>query len=241
MNINRIAQIGSLVGEPARTAMLMELMDGRALTATELARAAGISPQTGSSHLAQLVDAGLLSVTSQGRHRYHRLASTEVAKLLESIMQIASMRLDGARRHVVAGPRDAALRTARTCYDHLAGRLGVAIADHLVADGAIVLEGEAGYLSDAGVKVFADMGVSSAVLLRSPGTSAPTHCKPCLDWSERRFHVAGKVGAVICAHCLEQLWVRRRNESRALEITPKGQAALRNWLGMDLWRAVAEY
>jgi DNA-binding transcriptional ArsR family regulator len=128
MNTNQIARIASLLGEPARTAMLLELMDGRALTARELAGAGGVSAQTASSHLAQMVEAGLLAVAQQGRHRYHRLASPAVARVLEGIMQLAASG-PGLRRTVVPGPTDDNLRRARTCYDHIAGRLGVAIAD----------------------------------------------------------------------------------------------------------------
>src|SRR5262245_3790346 len=129
----RFATIAALVGDPARAGMLHSLMDGRALTASELARAGGITAQTASSHLARMTAVGLLSVEKQGRHRYHRLASPSVAQMIETIMQVASG-LEPARPLSV-GPRDAALRAARTCYDHLAGRLGVALADALVARG----------------------------------------------------------------------------------------------------------
>ena len=238
MNVNQIARSASLIGEPARTAMLIELMDGRALTANELARVARVSPQTASRHLAQLVDAGLLQANPAGRHRYHRLASTEVARMLEKIMQVATSNAASERAHVIVGPKDAALRTARTCYDHLAGRLGVAITDQLTTDGAIVIEGEAGYLTEKGGKSLMDIGIAPLDSVTSKGASIRPQCRPCLDWSERKFHVAGKLGALICAHCLEQRWVLRRSGTRALDITPKGHAALRSWLGMDLWRGV---
>jgi DNA-binding transcriptional ArsR family regulator len=237
MNINSVARVASLVGEPARTAMLVQLMDGRALTANELARAAGISPQTGSRHLAQLVDAGLLQVRQAGRHRYHQLASPAVARMLEDIMQVAAKGADAAPPRMVVGPRDAALRVARTCYDHLAGRLGVAIADRLIGDGSLAFEGEAGYLTDRGVKALGGLGIPAAVsATRANGITGHTHCRPCLDWSERRFHVGGKLGALICAHCLEQRWLVRRKDSRALVITTGGRQALHAWLGADLWR-----
>lgn len=239
MNINQISRIASLIGEPARTAMLVELMDGRALTANELARAARITPQTASRHLAQLAGAGLLHVKPSGRHRYHRLASPDVARILEEIMQIATKVSTSERTRVVVGPKDAALRTARTCYDHLAGRLGVAIANRLTAQGAIVIDGEAGYLTDKAVVALADFGIGSMDAVASTGAPNRSPCRPCLDWSERKFHVAGKLGALICAHCIDQRWVLRRQGTRALEITPKGQVALGNWLGMDRWREVA--
>jgi DNA-binding transcriptional ArsR family regulator len=239
MNINSVARIASMVGEPARTAMLIQLMDGRALTANELACAAGISPQTGSHHLAQLVDAGLLHVRKQGRHRYHRLASPEVARMLEEMMQIAAKGSGAEHPRFVVGPRDVALRAARTCYDHLAGRLGVAIADRLLGDGSLAFEeDEAGYLTDRGVHALSAMGIASVSAPRSHGIPSRAHCRPCLDWSERRFHVAGKVGALICAHCLDQRWVVRSKGSRALGITPLGQRALSAWLGSELWRSV---
>src|SRR5262245_54728890 len=128
------ARVAALAGDPARAGMLHARMDGRALTASELAGVAGITAQTASSHLARLTEAGLLTVEKQGRHRYHRLASPEVAHMMETIMQVAST-LEPSSRRLTVGPRDAALRTARTCYDHLAGRLGVALADAMVASG----------------------------------------------------------------------------------------------------------
>ena len=131
----RFAEVASLAGDPARAGMLHALMDGRAQTASELARVAGVTPQTASGHLARMAAAGLLQVEKQGRHRYHRLASPAVAQMMESIMQVASG-VEAMRPAPVTGPRDAALRAARTCYDHLAGRLGVALADALVAGGA---------------------------------------------------------------------------------------------------------
>src|SRR5271156_6495121 len=133
MNSNaEFAQIAALAGDPARAAMLHALLDGRALTASELAKFAGIAPQTASGHLGQMTAGGLLQVEKQGRHRYHRLASPAVAQMMESIMQVASG-LETMRPPPVTGPRDAALRAARTCYDHLAGHLGVSLTDALVA------------------------------------------------------------------------------------------------------------
>jgi DNA-binding transcriptional ArsR family regulator len=239
MNINQISRIASLIGEPARTAMLVELMDGRALTANELASAARVTAQTASRHLAQLAGAGLLQVKPVGRHRYHRLASKEVARILEEIMQIATKVAPTGRARVVVGPKDAALRIARTCYDHLAGRLGVAITDRLCAQGAIVIDGETGYLTDRGVDALSAFGIASTDAIASAGSPNRPACRPCLDWSERRFHVAGKLGALICAHCIDERWLLRRSGTRALEITPKGQAALSRWLGMEFWREVA--
>lgn len=223
---HHIAEIPSHLGEPARAAMLAALMDGRALTATELASVAGITPQTASIHLARLSTAGLLRVDRQGRHRYHRLARPEVAQLLEGVMQVASG--EGPRgRPLVVGPRDAALRKARTCYDHLAGQLGVSIADALVQARAVELDDDAGLVTDVGIKYLRRAGIDVF-----PNGASGTHstrplCRPCLDWTERRFHIAGKLGAAICRHALEQRWVRRVDDTRALEITSRGRAALR--------------
>lgn len=241
MNTNQIAHIAALVGEPARTGMLLALMDGRALTARELADAAHITPATASRHLALLVQARLLSVQSQGRHRYHRLASAEVARLLEGLMQLAAGQAPPARP-VAVGPRDAALRRARTCYDHIAGRLGVAVAEHLLQEGAIVFDTEAGgQVTDRAATVLGRLGLD----LAGPSAGAPQRgprplCRPCLDWSERRPHLAGRLGALVCAHCLDQGWLVRREGSRALAITPPGAAALQGWLGTARWSGVVQ-
>lgn len=240
MNTNQIAHIAGLVGEPARTAMLMALMDGRALTARELADAGHITAQTASRHLALLVEAGLLRLERQGRHRYHRLASADVARVLEGLMQLAVQQPapDAATRRVVVGPRDAALRTARTCYDHIAGRLGIAITEHLLDEGAMAFDGDAGgHVTAQAVPVLQRLGIDAAT--HPTGGGKRPHCRPCLDWSERRLHVAGRLGAMICSHCLAEGWLLRRADSRALEITPGGAVALRNWLGHARWNQVA--
>lgn len=220
------AEVGALAGDPARASMLMALMDGRALTASELAGLAGIAPQTASGHLARLTTAGLLSVEKQGRHRYHRLASAAVARMLEGILQVAAKGADGVRSRLTTGPRDAALRAARTCYDHLAGRLGVGLADALVTHGHIELASDAGVLTESGVELFGRIGID---LTARAGKRVL--CRPCLDWSERRPHLAGVVGAAICAHCFSAGWTRRIEGTRAVAITPKGQRALREGFG----------
>src|SRR5580704_13387768 len=152
------ATVAALSGDPARAAMLQALMDGRALTASELARVAGITPQTASGHLNRMTATGLLSVKKQGRHRYHRRAAPSVARMLESIMQVAS-ELEPAGRKLSIGPKDLALRRARTCYDHFAGRLGVAIADGLIAHGHVELAGDAGIVSEPGIAHLAEIGI----------------------------------------------------------------------------------
>lgn len=229
VSTNQIAEIGMLVGEPARAAILGALMDGRALTATELARVAGVTPQTASSHLARLTSANLVAVRKQGRHRYHSLARPEVARMLEGMMQIASTDGSAPKRRVVTGPRDAAMARARTCYDHFAGRLGVAISDRLVAEGVVELDSESGLVTAKGVAFLAARGIE----LEGKRKSSRPVCRPCLDWSERRPHIAGKLGAAICAHYFDKGYVRRRNGSRALEITPPGRRALRDMFGIS--------
>ncbi len=227
----RFAEVASLAGDPARAGMLHALMDGRALTASELARVAGVTPQTASGHLAKMAAAGLLQVEKQGRHRYHRLASTAVARMMESIMQVASG-VEAMRPAPVTGPRDAALRAARTCYDHLAGHLGVALADALVIGGHVELVQDAGLVTDAGIALFGRIGIDVASL--SPGRSkgARVLCRPCLDWSERRPHLAGVVGAALCAHSFEEGWIRRIEGTRAVSVTPKGHRIFRETIGV---------
>jgi DNA-binding transcriptional ArsR family regulator len=217
---NQMAEISALLGDPARAAMLGALMDGRALTAGELARASGITAQTASAHLARLTGAGLLAAEKQGRHRYHRLASPEVARMIEGIMRVAT-----ALRPVATGPRDAGLRAGRTCYDHLAGRLGVALADALVEGGQIELAHDGGLVTEKGVALLQRLGIA-------PGTARRPVCRPCLDWSERRPHIAGQLGAPLCAHCFGQGWVRRVEGTRAVTVTPHGGRMLREVFGV---------
>jgi DNA-binding transcriptional ArsR family regulator len=229
----QIAELASHLGEPPRAAMLAALMDGRALTATELAGVAGITPQTASSHLARLTTARLLRVSRQGRHRYHRLASPEVARMLEGLMQLASDQVPRSGKALALGPRDAALREARTCYDHLAGRLGVAIAEALIKRGAIELEDDAGIVTKQGIALFRRAGIAFPDGGSRPaGRSSRPLCRPCLDWSERRVHLAGRLGAAICHHSLDKRWVRRLGDTRALGITAAGRGALRAVFGI---------
>jgi DNA-binding transcriptional ArsR family regulator len=233
-SLSTFAEVAALAGDPARAGMLHALMDGRALTASELARVAGVTPQTASGHLARLATAGLLSVEKQGRHRYHRLTSSAVAQMMESIMQVASS-LAATRPRLFVGPRDAALRTARTCYDHLAGRLGVALADALVEGGHVELASDGGLVTDAGIEFFDRIGIDlGAIITRSGRRSARILCRPCLDWSERRPHIAGAIGAAICARSFAKDWIRRVNGTRAVTITPKGERVFREEFGIRL-------
>ncbi len=231
----KFAEIAALAGDPTRAVMLNTLMDGRALTAGELARVAGITAQTASGHLARLTRGGLLAVVSQGRHRYYRLATPAVAQMIEGIMQIASTPPPPLHRlHI--GPRDPKLQRARICYDHIAGELGVALADALVAAGHVELSDEAGVLTETGVR-FLDRSGVDVERLRTPAKghkNGPVLCRPCLDWRERRPHLAGRVGIALCQLSLDQGWLRREANSRALLITRKGEAAFRDRFGVTL-------
>jgi len=216
-----IVAVAALIGDHARADMLTALMCGRALTATELADAAGITRQTASAHLARLVDARLLEVEAQGRHRYFRLAGEEVAHLLESLMGVAfgtgAVRLRGS-------PRDPALRKARVCYDHLAGELGVLAYDGLRARRALCLGPEGLALTPAGEAFFADRFGIAAASLR--GGKRPA-CRACLDWSERRHHLAGALGAAMLDRIVALGWARRDPQSRVMQFTPAGERSLR--------------
>jgi hypothetical protein len=176
--------------------------------------------------------AGLLCVEKQGRHHYHRLATPAVAQMMESIMRVASA-LEPERPKVTVGPRDAAMRTARTCYDHLAGRLGVALADALVAGGHAEMTSDGGMVTETGVAFLDRVGVDIAPLLDRRGKKRVL-CRPCLDWSERRPHIAGALGAELCRQSFANNWIRRTEGSRAVAITPKGFRIFREAFGAQI-------
>jgi DNA-binding transcriptional ArsR family regulator len=224
LNLN-VAEVAALVGEPARANILAALMDGRALTSTELAYIARVAPQTTSGHLAKLTRAKLLALEKQGRHRYYRIASPLVATMLESIMALAAIQAPLSQRP--SSRIDEQMRAARTCYDHLAGRLGVALADALVERGHVVLAQDGGEVTEAGLVFLSEFGVSLVEHKRSKRV----FCRPCLDWSERRYHIAGRVGAKLCERCLELGWIKRLESTRALELTAKGRHGLAEWFG----------
>lgn len=215
----RIASVASLLGDPARANMLCALMDGRALTATELALEGGVSKQTASGHLQRMTDAGLLAREVQGRHRYFRLADADVAQAIEVLMGVAQ-RSSGER--VRPGPRDAAMRRARVCYDHLAGDVAVAFYDRLRDGGLIHTSTENIELTVAGGAAFEKRGFDVA---RLAAGRRPV-CRSCLDWSERRHHLAGSLGAAVLAFAFEKRWARRHESSRLVTIEPRGEAAL---------------
>jgi len=222
-----IAQIAALVGDPARANVLSALMDGRALTATELAYFAGVTPQTASSHLGKLAEVGLLALEKQGRHRYYRLASPLVGRMLEGIMAVAEAGPARYRPHWKGGD---ALRTARTCYDHLAGRVAVSMTDALVCHGHVVLAEDGGEVTAAGMAFLAGLGLD----LAAAGKRRRAFCKPCLDWSERRPHLAGAIGAALAARAFELRWIERIKDSRAVAITEAGRRGFVGTFGMAL-------
>lgn len=213
-----MAEIAALVGDPARANILFALMDGRALTAKELAYAARVAPSTASAHLAALTGAGLLTCKQQGRHRYYRLACSLVGSMLESILAVAAQTGPPVRRETWRGGE--ALRTARSCYDHLAGRLAVALADRLEERGHVILTPDGGEVTETGRAFLAEFGADAA----RTGGARRVYCRPCLDWSERRPHIAGRVGAAIAARCFELGWIARMRDTRAVAITGAGQA-----------------
>lgn len=214
--------LSALVGDPARANMLTALIGGQALTANELALEAGVTPPTASGHLARLLDGGLLSVAKQGRHRYYRLASADVAAALESLMAFASA--TDARRSR-PGPKDPALRRARVCYDHLAGELGVALFARLCDAGLVGLAGgEISVTPDATAR-FGKLGIDLGPLLRA---SRPV-CRSCLDWSERTPHLAGSLGAALLERIFAEGWASRVAGTRIVRFTPAGEQAFSAW------------
>jgi DNA-binding transcriptional ArsR family regulator len=222
-----ISEVAALVGNPARANILLSLSDGRALTATELACVAGVSPQTASEHLAKLREANLLSLTKQGRHCYFRLSSPKVTQMIESIMVVAA---DGPHRYRPRWNGDDQLRIARTCYDHIAGRLGVALTDALARHQHIVLNDDGGMVTRAGEKYLTDFGIK----LEEVRQGRRAFCRPCLDWSERRPHLAGAVGAAVADRCFELGWIARIRASRALRISASGARGFRETFGITL-------
>jgi DNA-binding transcriptional ArsR family regulator len=222
---SHLAEIAALVGDPARANMLAALMDGRALTAGELAFAAHVTPQTASGHLARLVEARLLLPDRQGRHRYFRLAAPEVAHMLEGIMAVAA-----APRYRPRSRQERELRLARTCYDHLAGLLGVALADSLAAHRHVVLDPDGGEVTEAGARFFAEFGLDLGAAARH----RRRFCRPCLDWTERRPHLGGAVGAAMAERCFALGWIERVRDSRAVAITPTGREGLERVFAITL-------
>jgi DNA-binding transcriptional ArsR family regulator len=211
-----IAEIAGLVGEPARATMLSALLDGRALTASELAYAARVTPQTASAHLAKLAEAGLIVPIRDGRYRYFRLASPRVGEMLEGIMAVA---VENRPRYRPLSRRARELSAARICNDHLAGRLSVDLADSLITHGHILVGDEAAEITRSGRRFLTGFGVDL-----SPSSSKRRHfCRLCIDWTERRPHIAGAVGAALTKRCFDLGWTERGQDSGAVIITTPGK------------------
>lgn len=209
-----------MIGDHARADMLTALLADRALTATELAGIAGVTKQTASAHLAKLLDAGLIAVERQGRHRYCRLADRDVAQLLESLMGVAFR--TGAVR-LRSSPREPALRKARICYDHLAGELGVLAYEALLDGQVFKAQGGELQLTDAGVRWFESFGIDVSATVSKRRAA----CRACLDWGERRHHLAGALGTALLERICALGWARRARESRVIAFTLAGERAFR--------------
>ncbi|HEY0682303.1 MAG TPA: winged helix-turn-helix domain-containing protein [Steroidobacter sp.] len=218
-----IARIAALLGDPARADALTALMTDRALTATELATTANVTKQTMSAHLSKLLDAALVTVEKQGRHRYFRLADEDVAGLLESLMGIAFR--TGAVR-ILSSPREPALRKARICYDHLAGEMGVTIYEALIRHRALTMSNDGLALTDSGKDLLARLGVDTEAATRQ----RRIFCRPCMDWSERRYHLAGSLGAALFSRFQSLGWVKLEKNSRVVRFTSAGNRGLRSLL-----------
>jgi DNA-binding transcriptional ArsR family regulator len=223
----KFVELSSLVCEPARARMLWNLLDGKAYTASELAIAAEISSTSASNHLTKLLEANLLKVDSQGRHRYFSFATPEVAYAIESLANLASHQLPANVKQVAA---QSGIRYCRTCYDHLAGYVGVKLAEELTSRKIITVSERAYDITAKGWKWFADFNISKEEIVskRRPVS------RQCLDWSERRPHLAGQIGALLLTKMLEKNWFRKVQFSRELVVTSKGQKELYNLLGIEV-------
>lgn len=219
-NARGIAEIAALVGDPSRAEILLALLGGQALTASELAQVASVSKQTVSAHVAKLLRAGLVAREIQGRHRYFRLAGRDVSRLLESLMGVADR--NGVVRARV-GPRDPVLRKARVCYDHLAGELGVLVFESLDARACLRSARGGLDLTAAGRRCFAALGID----VESLASGRRPLCRACLDWSARRPHLAGALGAALLERIFALGWARRARRSRIVHFSALGEGALR--------------
>ncbi len=213
-----IAKIGALLGDNTRARMLSTLMHGKALTASELAREAGVTAQTATSHLAKMESGGLLTLRKQGRHKYFTLASDDIAALLETLMGLSAS--DEPLR-TLTGPRDTAMRNARVCYNHLAGNKGIQLYDSLLASRYLVLSSAVLTLSRKGQHFMQEFGIDLDTLQAS---RSPL-CRACLDWSERRSHLAGSLGRALLAQFETLRWMKRDNSSRIVRFSAKGEHA----------------
>ncbi len=230
----RLARVASLVADASRSRMLCYLLGGELASAGELAQAASVSPATASGHLAQLLDAGLLVCEPRGRHRYYRLADGDVAHALEALAMVAE-RASHSRSWL--HPARQRLRKARCCYGHIAGELGVALMRGMQDKGWLVARADTGFaVSTAGAQALNELGLDGAAWQRQSQSPAGTRVAyGCIDWSERRDHMAGKLAVALLAHFVQQGWLRKTAGDRALSITPRGRSALQAWMGPDSW------
>ena len=217
-----ISSLAALISEPARGRILIALLGGRSLPATELAQRAGITCQTASSHLAKLIEGRLLQVIPQGRHRYYRIANARVAELLESMARFAP------RKETYRSEPKSPIQIARTCYNHLAGSLGVRITDAIVGLRLLREVGRDYQLTKKGAHWFSEFGIDTGALRKSGRVFA----RQCLDWSERRNHLAGALGSALAEHLFERSWIEHVRESRAVRITELGRRELKRRLGV---------
>lgn len=223
-----LASVGELIGEPARAAILVYLLDGRARTAGELSFTANISAQSASAHLSKLVDGGLLTVRNSGRHRYYGLSGPEVAHALEALGAISTKPRPATVRR---SPASEDMYAARSCYDHLAGRIAVGLAQWLEDRKIVRSLGERDYeLGSQGRDWFARFGIQADGLRSSRRCFA----RKCIDWTERRPHIAGALGAALCSRLISLGWIARRRDTRALRITTEGARKLRAQFGLTL-------
>ncbi len=227
MGINpNMAEIAALLGETSRATILASMMDGRFHTASELAYMAAIKPQTASFHLAKLVEGKLIKVEKQGRHRYFQLASDDIAQFLEAFLAISP---PPEVRSLKQSSQIKLLQAARTCYDHLAGKLGVQLTESLVAAGYIKLEEKQFILTNEGTLFFTSFGIDIAALKRQ----RRSFCHACLDWSERRYHLAGALGSELLNRLLELEWLTRVPSIRAIKVTEKGKVGFKEIFHLD--------
>jgi len=216
-----MVEIAALVGDASRAAMMSALMSGQSLTGRELAEAAHVTKSTASEHLSRLVAARLVTASEGGRHRYYRIASKLVAEMIESIGAVAAF--ETPARYQPRGALSAEQRTLRMCYDHLAGAVGVAIADTLIRRGHIRMDEDGGVVTTSGARFLLDFGVD----IDDGGRQARRpFCRPCLDWTERRVHLAGRLGAAIACQCFTRGWIERESARRAVRVTSRGRRGL---------------
>jgi len=221
-----VAEIAALLADPARASMVWALLDGRALSASELAVAARITPQTASTHLAKLTEAGLLSMARQGRHRYFRFASPKVTDMIDAIVAVA---LEKRPRYPPLSREARALNAARMCYNHLAGRLSVDLTDSFAARDYVVLNGEVAEITRAGTRFLTEFGIE----LPTRRSTRRHYCRLCLDWTERRPHLAGALGAAVTKRCFDLGWMEKVDRSHAVVVTPLGRRGFLKTFGID--------